>query len=56
MFVAVAVSVAANIMAVAAVVVVMYIEVATDWTEASVKVCFSLFVSLLPLNHRLLRE
>ena len=32
------------------------IEVATDWTELSVKRCFNLFVSLLPLNHKLLRE
>lgn len=30
--------------------------VAVDWTEASVKKCFSLFVTLLPLNHKLLRE
>ena len=32
------------------------IEVATEWNEDAVKMCSSLFLSLLPLNHRLLNE
>jgi hypothetical protein len=29
---------------------------ATEWTEESVNLCLQLFVSLLPLNHKLLKE
>lgn len=29
---------------------------ATDWSEDTVKTCMSLFLSLLPLNHKLLKE
>ena len=32
------------------------VEVALEWTEASVKMCFSPFLTILPLNHRLLKE
>ncbi|CAI8001683.1 Symplekin [Geodia barretti] len=31
-------------------------EIATEWTEESVNLCLQLFVSLLPLNHKLLKD
>jgi symplekin len=31
-------------------------EMATEWTEESVNLCLQLFVSLLPLNHKLLKD
>lgn len=33
-----------------------FAEMATEWTEESVYLCLQLFVSLLPLNHKLLKE
>ena len=31
-------------------------EVSSEWTEESAKMCLGLFLSLLPLNHKLLKE
>ena len=32
------------------------LEVASEWTEETVNLCLQLFVFLLPLNHKLLKE
>ena len=32
------------------------LEVATEWSEGSVKMCTGLFLTLLPLNSKLLNE
>ena len=34
----------------------MYTEVAAPWTEETVRQCLFLYLSLLPLNHRLVHE
>ena len=31
-------------------------EVASEWTEETVSLCLGLFVALLPINHKLLKE
>ena len=36
--------------------VFLCVEVASEWTEETVNLCLQLFISLLPLNHKLLKE
>ena len=35
---------------------VVCVEVATEWTEDSVKTCVVVYLALLPLNPKLLKE